>query len=229
MSWNSLEPASLAVHIAAGSVAVLAGYIAIFAAKGAALHRRSGMVFVYAMIVMGMAATVVAIFRDLENLVLSGPLVAYFVITALTAVRPIDRRLDIGLFLIALTLAILGYFRAGNELAHGRYVVNGVPVAMSLLMTSVTMVAAVSDVRLLRGAVLVGRSRIARHLWRMCWAFWIATGSFFLGQMDEFPVWLQKPALMAIPAVAPLVLMFYWLWRIRGRRGLSRLVVTTTT
>ena len=219
-----MEAASLAVHIAAGSLGVLAGYIAIFAAKGAALHRRSGMVFVYAMIVMGMAATVVAIFRNIESLVLSGPLVSYFVITAVTAVRPIDRRLDTGMFIIALTLAVLGYIRAGNELAHGRYVVNGVPVAMSLLMTSVTMVGALADIRLLRGAVLVGRSRVARHLWRMCWAFWIATGSFFFGQMDEFPVWLQKPALMAIPALTPLVLMIYWLWRIRSRKPLALLL-----
>lgn len=221
----TLEAASLGVHIAAGSLAVLTGYVAIFAAKGARLHRRSGMVFVYAMIVMGMAASVVAIFRDLQNLMLSGPLVAYFVITAVTAVRPVDRRLDVGLFLIALTLALLGYLRAGSELAQGRYVVNGVPVAMSLLMTSVTMVAAVSDIRVLRGTVLTGPSRIARHLWRMCWAFWIATGSFFLGQMDEFPVWLQKPALMAIPALLPLVLMFYWLWRIRLRKAFERLTL----
>ena len=221
MRRESIEAASLAIHIAAGSLAVLAGYVAIFAAKGARLHRRSGMVFVYAMVVMGMFATAVAIFRAIPNLVLSGPLVSYFVITAVTTVRPIDRRLDLGMFVIALTIAVLGYIRAGNELAHGRYVVNGVPVAMSLLMTSVTLIAAVSDIRLLRGAVLVGRSRIARHLWRMCWAFWIATGSFFLGQMDEFPVWLQKPTLMAIPALAPLVLMFYWLWRIRDRNALA--------
>ena len=211
----------LAPHILAGMLALGSGYVALFVTKGLPLHRRSGMVFVYAMVVMGMFATAVAIFRAIPSLVLSGPLVSYFVITAVTTVRPIDRRLDLGMFVIALTIAVLGYIRAGNELAHGRYVVNGVPVAMSLLMTSVTLIAAVSDIRLLRGAVLVGRSRIARHLWRMCWAFWIATGSFFLGQMDEFPVWLQKPTLMAIPALAPLVLMFYWLWRIRDRNALA--------
>jgi hypothetical protein len=87
------------------------------------------------------------------------------------------------------------------------------------------VLSALSDIRLLRGAVNVGRRRIARHLWRMCFAFWIATGSFFLGQMDEFPVWLQHPALMAIPAMLPLVLMIYWLWRIRIRRVLAGLVL----
>lgn len=59
----------------------------------------------------------------------------------------------------------------------------------------------------------------------MCFGFWIATGSFFLGQMDEFPAWLQRPALMAIPAMLPLVLMIYCLWRIRIRRALAGLVL----
>lgn len=75
---------------------------------------------------MGMAATAVAIFRDIPNLILSGPLISYFVITGLTTLRPI-------------------------------------------------------------------------------------------------PLWLQKPALMAIPALLPLVLMFYWLWRIRARKAFAKL------
>jgi len=37
-----MEAALLVVHITAGSLALPAGYIAIFAAKGAGLHRRSG-------------------------------------------------------------------------------------------------------------------------------------------------------------------------------------------
>ena len=36
--------------------------------------------------------------------------------------------------------------------------------------------------------------RIARHLWRMCFAFFIATGSFFLGQQDILPKAVQRLA-----------------------------------
>jgi hypothetical protein len=220
-----MEAVTLGVHIAAGTLAILAGYIAIFAAKGAVLHRRSGMVFVYAMIVMGMTATVVAIIRDIPGSVGGGPLAAYFVVTAVTAVRPIDRRLDIAMLVVALTLSALSYARAGGALAQGRFVINGVPVAMTLFLASVLLLAAVSDVRMLRGATLAKPVRIARHLWRMCFGFWVATGSFFFGQMDEFPAWAQSVALMAIPALLPLVLMLYWLWRIRVRRALASLVL----
>ena len=220
-----METASLVVHITAGILAILAGYVAIFAAKGAGLHRRSGMIFVYAMIVMGLAATAVAIFRDLPGSLLGGPLAAYFVITALTTVRPIDRRLDILMLALVSIVSVLSFARVVEATSQGRTSVNGVPVAMTLLFAVVTLLAAISDVRLMRGAVLAKPSRIASHLWRMCFGFWIATGSFFIGQMGKFPVWLQKPALMAIPAMLPLVLMAYWLWRIRARRVLASLVL----
>ena len=38
------------VHIVAGSLSLVFGYVALFAAKGATVHRRSGTVFVYAML-----------------------------------------------------------------------------------------------------------------------------------------------------------------------------------
>lgn len=220
-----MEAASLFVHIAAGSIAILAGYIALFAAKGAGLHRRSGTVFVYAMIVMGMTATAVAAFRNIPGSLAGGPVASYFVITAVTAVRPIHRRLDIAMLIVALTISALSYGRAATAIAQGHWTINGVPVAMTLFLGTVLLLAAVADIRLLRGSRLTGARRIARHLWRMCFAFWIATGSFFLGQMDEFPEWLQKPALMAIPALLPLVVMLYWVWRIRVRRRVAGLVL----
>jgi hypothetical protein len=220
-----MEAASLIVHIAAGSLAILAGYVAIFAAKGGGLHRSSGMLFVYAMVVMGMTATAVAAFRGIPGSLLGGPLAAYFVITAVTAVRPIHRRLDLAMLVVALVIIALSYSRAASALSQGRFTINGVPVAMTLFLASVLLLAALSDIRGLRGAAPVGPRRIARHLWRMCFAFWIATGSFFFGQMDEFPAWLQKPALVAVPALLPLVLMVFWLWRIRVRRLLAGLVL----
>lgn len=51
------------VHIAAASLGLLSGYVALYAAKGAALHRRSGMVFVYTMLTMCVAGATLAIVR----------------------------------------------------------------------------------------------------------------------------------------------------------------------
>lgn len=224
-----MEAASLVVHITAGSLAILAGYVAIFAAKGSDRHRRSGMLFAYAMIVMGMTGTAIAIFRDIPGSIAGGPVAAYFAITAVTTVRPIDRRLDKLMVVVALATTAMSFTLVVNALSQGRSTIDGVPIAMILFFAVVTLLSAISDVRLMRGAAIAKPSRIARHLWRMCFAFWIATGSFFLGQMDEFPAWLQRPGLMAIPAMLPLVLMVYWLWRIRVRRMLAGLILRSRT
>ena len=45
------------VHVFAGGLALLFGFAALTAAKGATLHRRSGMLFVYAMVAITVAST----------------------------------------------------------------------------------------------------------------------------------------------------------------------------
>ena len=56
----------------------------------------------------------------------------------------------------------------------------------------------------------------------MCFATFIATGSFFLGQAKVFPEPVRIVPLLAIPALAPLVLMLYWLARVAVGRRFSR-------
>ena len=43
---------TLAIHILAGGLALVFGYVALYSRKGGTLHRRSGMLFVYAMSIM---------------------------------------------------------------------------------------------------------------------------------------------------------------------------------
>ena len=210
-----MDSVTLVLHVAAGSLAILAGYVATAAAKGARLHRRAGMTFVYAMVVMGLSGFVVALMRDIQGSLTGGPLAAYFVITALTTVRPGSRRVDLALIAVPLAVCVFGVLRAVESYAAGRASVDGVPNPMILLFAAIALLAAIGDVRSLRVGGLTGSRRIARHLWRMCFAFWIATGSFFLGQMDEFPARLQNAALLALPALFPLLAMAWWLWRVR--------------
>jgi hypothetical protein len=49
----------------------------------------------------------------------------------------------------------------------------------------------------------------------MCFAMFIASGSFFLGQAKVIPKPIRIMPLLAVPALLPLVLMFYWLVRVR--------------
>ncbi|HEX8830902.1 MAG TPA: hypothetical protein VF705_07045, partial [Longimicrobium sp.] len=98
----------LFVHLAGGSLALVAGYAALFAPKGGRLHRRAGTLFVYTMIAMGIGAVVVGLARG-KSAWLGGPLVIYLVVTAMLAVRPTQapsRTRDIALMVLALALGL---------------------------------------------------------------------------------------------------------------------------
>ena len=49
------------IHVLAGLTALMAGAVALYALKGARLHRRSGIVFVYAMLVMSSTGALMSV------------------------------------------------------------------------------------------------------------------------------------------------------------------------
>jgi len=67
---------------------------------------------------------------------------------------------------------------------------------------------------LVRGGI-AGTQRIARHLWRMCFALFVAAGSIFLARQHLFPDILQKTGALVFLSFLPLLLLVYWLVRIR--------------
>jgi hypothetical protein len=79
-------------------------------------------------------------------------------------------------------------------------------------------------VRVMLSGALTGASRLARHLWRMSFALFIAALSFFIGQAKVIPGPIRIPALLALPVLAVLVTMVYWLWRVRVGRAVRGLV-----
>jgi uncharacterized membrane protein len=77
------------VHILAGILVVLSGYVALWATKGATLHRKAGKVFVYAMLTTAVFGMTIAIVRDVA-LAINVPaalLTSYLVVTSLTTIR----------------------------------------------------------------------------------------------------------------------------------------------
>jgi hypothetical protein len=99
-------------------------------------------------------------------------------------------------------------------------VLNGVPIAMHFLMAGVMILAATGDARIMRSGVPRGGPRLARHLWRMCFALFIAAGSFF-SIRERVAKILPEPfttaPMRALPILVVFGAMFYWLWRVRRR------------
>lgn len=214
---------ALMVHVGAGMVGLVTGFVALFVAKGGWIHRKSGMVFVYAMITMGVLASGIALYEGKMSTVIGGPFTAYLVFTAMTAVRPLDREpRGLATFLTAVAFALALFNITMSIVAFGRpkMEIQGVPAPMFLFLGGVALLAGIGDVRMIRAGSIKGAKRIARHLWRMCFGLFIASGSFFLGQMRFFPKPMRSPVLLGIPAIAPLLLLIYWMWRVRIKRRL---------
>ena len=218
---------TLVLHILAGSLGLLTGYVALYAAKGAPLHRRSGMVFVYAMLTMSVFGTSIAIVRGVAPAINipAGVVTAYLAITALTTVRPIPgtRWLDVGLMLVALTVGLTDLTFGFQALANGG-TRNGMPAFPFFLFGVAGTLAGLGDLRILRSGALQGASRLARHLWRMCFALFIAALSASVQVAKMIPQPIRIPV-MAVTMLAVIVSMFYWLWRVRIRRSLRGIVV----
>jgi len=207
----------LPVHIAAGCTAIVAGFLALYARKGAKLHRQSGSVFSCSMVVMcGSAAELATVLKPNGANLLQAALTFYLVTTALLAVRRPATGfswIDSSAMLVALAVGIAHVtfgFAACRSATGTMY---GYPPPLYFMFAPLAFVAVVGDIRMmLRG--LDKKHRMARHLWRMCFAMFMATGSFFLGQAKVIPKPMRIFPLLAIPALLPLAILFYWLARV---------------
>ena len=211
----------LAVHIAGGALALVAGFGALAATKGERLHRRAGIAFVAAMLVMGLTGAGIAAAIGESGSVIGGLLAAYLTLSGFAVVRPTTpwlRRASLAGAAVALPLGLVSLASGVSILAGGSLVKDGVPVPMIFLFATVALSSAAGDLRRLRTGPARGRRRLAAHLWRMCFALFIASGSFFLGQADEIPAALRVWPVLITLAVLPLVAIPYFLWRVRGRR-----------
>jgi hypothetical protein len=218
----------LLLHVAGGVAGTVTGFVALSVTKGAPLHKRTGVAFVGAMLLMGLVGAAIAAYEGNVGSVIGGLMTAYLVVTAMTTMRettPTSHRIDIVAMSVALTMGGLSVLSALARMIQGVWLVRGVPVMVSFIMGAIVLSAGLSDVRIVRHGALRGLPRLVRHLWRMCFGLFIASGSFFLGQAHVIPKAVRYwPALWTL-AFLPLGAMLYWLWRIRVRHKLRGLII----
>jgi uncharacterized membrane protein len=206
-------------HILAGGLGIVAGFVALSATKGARLHRKSGMIFVYTMLVLsGSGALLATIWRPNAGNVMAGVLTFYLVLTAVLTVRRSAAWLDVGALLVGLAGGLSGVALGFDAIASGG-IRQGIPAPVFFVFGAIGLLAIAGDVRMVRAGGLRGGPRLARHLWRMCLGLLIAAASFFLGPPGRVPELIRIPALLPVPVLLPLVAMLYWLQRIRVRRN----------
>jgi len=199
----------LVVHICGGVVGLLSGIAAVSFRKGSPRHRMAGNIFFISMLTMGSTAAL------LGN-VFGGAITIYLVTTGWLTGRRREGEttiFDWGALLFGLAVG-LPIMIDGLRIASGSIPPKpGAPVGMILFLGSVVLLAAAGDVRMLVSGGVFGRQRVARHLWRMLLGLFIANGSF-LAQRRVI-AFLGGPKLFLLLAPVPLLLIIFWLIRIR--------------
>lgn len=212
-------------HIVAGSVALAAGAVALCSSKGAALHRKSGVLFVCSMLIMSATGAVMAAAKSESLSVVAGALTFYLVATAALAVRQRSagaQWVDLAAMFAALTIGVAGIYLGIEAARDPAGMKDGFPAPPYFVFGTVALLGALLDLRMVIARGVRGPHRLARHLWRMCFAMFIATASLFLGQAQVFPEPIRHFALLAIPVLLVLLSMPYWLWRVLFKRSTRR-------
>jgi len=217
----------LFLHIAGGTVGMLAGAAALAVRKGSPAHRLAGNSFFVSMLFMTAIGAAVSPFLAAPDGgprwfdALAGTLAFYLVATGWATVRRkpgTTGRFEIAacLFaaLAAAAAALLGVQAAASPGATlAGYGPEGYGFFAGLLAFGACL-----DLKLIIRGGIAGTRRIARHVWRLCLALFIAAGAFFFGQQQVMPEFVRGSPLLSIPPFATLGLMVFWLVKLRLSR-----------
>lgn len=230
--WHAGAAVILYLHIAGGSIGILAGAAAVAVRKGGGAHGIVGQIFFVSMLVMAAIGVAVAPFlasaqgdpKRFDAIIAA--FTCYLVATSWVTVR--RKAGTVGTFekgacafaaLLALLSILIGTQAAGDF--DG--LVGGFPAQTYFILGGIIALAAALDLNVILKGGTKGASRIARHLWRMCVAFFIATASLFFGQQDELPQVLRGSPILLVLGFGPLAVMIFWLVRIRLAKAIGRL------
>jgi hypothetical protein len=225
------------LHVSAGTVALLAGTVAVSSRKGARVHVVAGTVFLVSMLVMAVFADYLAVARpgQIPNLFV-GTFAIYLIATGWMTVRREERRAGLPekWALVASLVLCVPFLLLSVQLATGLgpAIKSAVPLEGPVRMAIFTFtffvtIAATGDLRLVLAGGVSGTRRIGRHLWRMCLGLTFAAGSAFTNGLPRLlPKTVHVPLfLLFVPQLLALALMMFWMIRVRFTSWCKRLGV----
>jgi hypothetical protein len=221
----------LLLHIIAGTLGMLSGFVAAFLRKGSRQHGRAGNIFVVAMLSLSSTGVLLAIMKSQPGNVLGGTLTFYLVATAWMTARRSDGEpgtFDWGALLVVLGLAAVEVTCGLEAAMSPKGLKYGYPAGSYFFLGSVAVLATTGDIRMLVRGGIAGKQRIARHLWRMCFALFIAAASIFMARQQLFPDLLRKTGVLLFLSFLPLMLMIFWLVRVRFANAYKRMSIPTS-
>ena len=221
----------LYIHIAGGTVGIVSGAAALALRKGRRAHIVAGNTFFISMMAMTSVGAVVSLLlvSPQGDPKLSDSLVGFFTLYLVaTGWMTVRRRAgtigraEVVAFLFAASLAAAAILLGARAANSTTGLVGGSPASGYYGLGSIIALAAALDAKVIYNRGITGVPRIARHLWRMCLALFVAMGSFFLGQQRVMPEFIQGSPWLFVPPLAVLAMMLFWLVRVRVGKRLRR-------
>jgi hypothetical protein len=220
-----MRPVLLPLHIIAGTLGMLSGFVAVFLRKGSRQHGLAGNVFLVSMLSLAASGVYLAILKHQPGNILGGTFTFYLVTTAWLTARRRDARTNVfdwGALLVVLGLAAVEMTYGLEAATSPTGLKYDYPPGPYFFIGSIAVLATVGDIRMLVRGGIAGTQRLARHLWRMCFALFIASASIFLARQHLFPALLQKTGVLIFLSVLPLLLLIFWLFRVRFANAYKR-------
>ncbi len=172
----------------------------------------------------GIAAPVAVLMGDRVN-VLAGLFTLYLLVTGWATVRRKAGgigRFEVGAFVAALGLSAAALTLGLLAMNSPTGTLEGAPAPAFFIFGTIAPLAAAFDLKVILRRGISGTQRIARHLWRMCFALFVASGSLFLGQQQVFPDSVRGTPILFVLALAPLAMLLFWLLWVRFMDTLKR-------
>jgi uncharacterized membrane protein len=207
----------LLLHVTSGSVGLLSGAVALSFRKGSRPHGIAGTVFLVSMLTASAAGAFLGFRKSEMDNFFGGVLTFYLVATAWLTARRKDGEIgffDRLAFLVGIVIAVLAvtYWMEAAFSKTGTKA--GIPASSYVLPAVVALIAVAGDARMLLRGGLHGVQKIARHLWRMCFALFVASASIFLARPQLFPAFMSRTHVLLGLGILPLILMVFWLARV---------------
>ncbi|WP_421785756.1 hypothetical protein [Hyphobacterium sp.] len=210
------------LHFWIGCGAIAAGFAAFAARKGRPVHRKAGALFVITMGLLTLSGLWMSLSREILFTVFLSAISFHALMTGWAAARYQDRParwITRGAPFSSALIAFGGV--AGGLLAAASPdgMLNDLPPGAFYGLAGVAAVLCALDVIFARKSLPQPHLRLTRHLWRMGFSFFLATGIFFFGNNHVLPDALRTPVFLTLPVLAVVGWTVVYAVRTRFRRA----------
>ncbi|WP_298520977.1 DUF2306 domain-containing protein [uncultured Kordia sp.] len=198
-------------HAILGSIAFIAGFIAIIATKGNSTHKKSGIVFYYSMLFSALLALVIAVLPKHENAFLFtiGLFSSYFIITGYRALRfkkpnpslILDKIISVFMMLTGVVMICYPLLWTGK-----------LNTVLAIFGT-IGIIFATRDILLFKKPKQLRKHWLKLHIGKMLGGYIAAVTAFIV--VNQF---IPGIAGWLVPSIFGTAYMNYWFWKLRKKK-----------